>query len=296
MEVHLLGRRGGPRRARRGHGRDRPGADGPPVVGASPGGRRAAGHLRPAVAAQGRAPGGRVQGAARRGQRLPARGRRRRGGPQADQARRQRLVLVHPRVQGRAARGARGRVHRAHVRGQPEQPRRGGDRRGRRGRAGHAHRHRGQGAARAGPGELDEVRGGCHAHVVRHVLGRRRRGRRLAGRRRRPAGDRPGGSAHVRRLHRLAALPQGGGQRPRTRVGGGRLMNRIKAFGAFWYDFVIGDDWRLAALVVLGLALTAILTHVAGVNAWWLLPVFVLAALAWSLHKATTSKSLSRTA
>jgi hypothetical protein len=73
-------------------------------------------------------------------------------------------------------------------------------------------------------------------------------------------------------------------------------MNRIKAFGAFWYDFVIGDDWRVAALVVAGLALTAILTHVAGVNAWWLLPVFVFAALAWSLHRATTSKSLSRTA
>ena len=72
-------------------------------------------------------------------------------------------------------------------------------------------------------------------------------------------------------------------------------MNRIKAFGAFWYDFVIGDDWRAAAMVVAGLALTAILTHVAGVNAWWLLPVFVFAALAWSLHKATTSKSLSRT-
>jgi hypothetical protein len=73
-------------------------------------------------------------------------------------------------------------------------------------------------------------------------------------------------------------------------------MNRIKAFGAFWYDFVIGDDWHVAALVVAGLALTAILTHVAGVNAWWLLPVFVFAALAWSLHKATTGKSLSRAA
>ena len=73
-------------------------------------------------------------------------------------------------------------------------------------------------------------------------------------------------------------------------------MNRIKAFGAFWYDFVIGDDWRLAALVVVGLVLTAVLTHVAGVNAWWLLPVFVFAALVWSLHKATTSKSLARMA
>ena len=40
-------------------------------------------------------------------------------------------------------------------------------------------------------------------------------------------------------------------------------MNRIKAFGAFWYDFVIGDDWHVAALIVAGLGLTAILTHAA---------------------------------
>src|SRR5262249_15711323 len=149
---------------------------------------------------------------------------------------------------------------------------------------------------RAGPGELDEARGGCHAHILRHVLGRRRRGRRLAGRRRRPAGDRPGGRAPVRRLHPLAAVPQGGGQRFRTRVGGGRLMNRIKAFGAFWYDFVIGDDWHVAALVVAGLARTAIPPHPPGANAWWRLPGFVFAALVGELQKATTTKSLSRAA
>ena len=67
-------------------------------------------------------------------------------------------------------------------------------------------------------------------------------------------------------------------------------MNRIKAFGAFWYDFVIGDDWRLALMVVAGLALTAILVHVAHVNAWWLLPLVVVAALGWSLHRATSAK------
>ncbi len=73
-------------------------------------------------------------------------------------------------------------------------------------------------------------------------------------------------------------------------------MNRIKAFGAFWYDFVIGDDWQVAALVAAGLALTAIAVHAAGVNAWWLLPLIIVAALAWSLHRATKpSKSLSRT-
>lgn len=64
-------------------------------------------------------------------------------------------------------------------------------------------------------------------------------------------------------------------------------MKRLKAFGAFWYDFIVGDDWRVAALAVTGLALTAILAHVAKVNAWWLLPVIAAAALAWSLHRAT---------
>ena len=73
-------------------------------------------------------------------------------------------------------------------------------------------------------------------------------------------------------------------------------MSRIKAFGAFWYDFVIGDDWQVAVFVVAGLALTAICAHAAGVNAWWLLPLVVFAALAWSLHRATKpTKSLSRT-
>ena len=64
-------------------------------------------------------------------------------------------------------------------------------------------------------------------------------------------------------------------------------MKQLKAFGAFWYDFIVGDDWHVAALVVIGLALTAIAVHVAKVNAWWLLPIVVFAALAWSLHRVT---------
>lgn len=67
-------------------------------------------------------------------------------------------------------------------------------------------------------------------------------------------------------------------------------MKWLRKFGLFWYDFIIGDDWRVAALVVAGLALTAILVHVAGVNAWWLLPVVAFAGLAWSLHRATARK------
>jgi hypothetical protein len=67
-------------------------------------------------------------------------------------------------------------------------------------------------------------------------------------------------------------------------------MKRIRAIGAFWYDFVIGDDWRGAAVVAVAVALTAVLVA-AGVNAWWLLPVSALAALGWSLRRATASKA-----
>ncbi len=64
-------------------------------------------------------------------------------------------------------------------------------------------------------------------------------------------------------------------------------MQRLKSIGAFWYDFVIGDDRRVAAVVVAALALTGLLVHAAGVNTWWLLPVCVIAAPGWSLRRAT---------
>ncbi|TDW66086.1 hypothetical protein [Kribbella pratensis] len=30
-------------------------------------------------------------------------------------------------------------------------------------------------------------------------------------------------------------------------------MKFLKAFGQFWYDFIIGDDWKIAVAVVLAL-------------------------------------------
>jgi hypothetical protein len=65
----------------------------------------------------------------------------------------------------------------------------------------------------------------------------------------------------------------------------------LKSFGAFWYDFVIGDDWQVAAIVLASLGLTALLAHAARVNAWWLLPISVVAVLGWSVRRATARKS-----
>lgn len=63
-------------------------------------------------------------------------------------------------------------------------------------------------------------------------------------------------------------------------------MNALRRFGAFWWDFVVGDDWIVAAGVVLGLGGVALLDH-AGVASWWLLPLVVAALLALSLRRAT---------
>lgn len=65
-------------------------------------------------------------------------------------------------------------------------------------------------------------------------------------------------------------------------------MNRLAAFGRFWWEFVIGDDWLVAALVVVAIGATAALAA-ANVAAWWLLPLAVLAVLWLSLRRAIRS-------
>jgi hypothetical protein len=67
-------------------------------------------------------------------------------------------------------------------------------------------------------------------------------------------------------------------------------MKYIRAFGMFWWNFIVGDDWRVAAGLSITLGLTALLTH-AGVNAWWLLPLAVAVVL-WSALRRET-KDLS---
>jgi hypothetical protein len=59
----------------------------------------------------------------------------------------------------------------------------------------------------------------------------------------------------------------------------------VRAFGRFWWNFIVGDDWRVALGVGLGIGATAVLTD-EGVNAWWLLPPVVALALADSLRRA----------
>ena len=63
-------------------------------------------------------------------------------------------------------------------------------------------------------------------------------------------------------------------------------MRWVKAFARFWWDFIVGDDWRTAAGLAVALGLCALLVH-EDLAAWWLLPVAVLGLLAESLRRAT---------
>ena len=69
-----------------------------------------------------------------------------------------------------------------------------------------------------------------------------------------------------------------------------RISRGLRSFGAFWWDFIVGDDWRIAAGVVVALAATKLIaSHDA--PAWWLVPLVVVAVLVTSLHRGTRRKS-----
>ena len=60
-------------------------------------------------------------------------------------------------------------------------------------------------------------------------------------------------------------------------------MKLLVQFGKFWYDFLIGDDWRLAVGVAAAVAGVYVATH-HGLNWWWLLPLAVALLLAVSVR------------
>ena len=65
-------------------------------------------------------------------------------------------------------------------------------------------------------------------------------------------------------------------------------MRFLVGFGRFWYEFIVGDDWTIAAAIVAALLVTNVLVR-AHVESWWLLPLIVIVFLSASLWRAVRS-------
>ncbi|HTY95577.1 MAG TPA: hypothetical protein VMB91_00945 [Solirubrobacteraceae bacterium] len=62
-------------------------------------------------------------------------------------------------------------------------------------------------------------------------------------------------------------------------------MSLLARAGWGAWNFVVGDDWRLAVGVAAAIGLVAILVGLS-VNAWWVLPAAVPGLLWWSVSGA----------
>jgi hypothetical protein len=67
-------------------------------------------------------------------------------------------------------------------------------------------------------------------------------------------------------------------------------VSYLRRFGRFCWTFVVGDNLPLALGAGVTIGATALLVH-RGVNAWWLLPVAILALLAASVIAAARTPS-----
>jgi hypothetical protein len=63
-------------------------------------------------------------------------------------------------------------------------------------------------------------------------------------------------------------------------------MSAAKRIAIGIWDFVVGDDWRVAVGVAVAIGVTA-LVAASGVAAWWVSPIAVVALLTDSLRRAS---------
>jgi len=67
------------------------------------------------------------------------------------------------------------------------------------------------------------------------------------------------------------------------------VVSTVIAVARFIYDFIFGDDWRVAVVIVLGLVATGLLVA-NQISAWWLVPVLAIGMTWISLQRSHPSQ------
>ena len=65
------------------------------------------------------------------------------------------------------------------------------------------------------------------------------------------------------------------------------MIGKVRTFGAFWYNFIVGDDWLVAVGVVLALAITYAASRFTDAPAWCIVVVAVAILLPLSIFRVT---------
>jgi hypothetical protein len=68
-----------------------------------------------------------------------------------------------------------------------------------------------------------------------------------------------------------------------------RVTSWLVGFGRFWYRFIIGDDWTVAASVAIGLMVTGLLNG-GQFPAWVVMPLVVIVTLRVSVQRSKRTK------
>jgi hypothetical protein len=65
------------------------------------------------------------------------------------------------------------------------------------------------------------------------------------------------------------------------------MIGKLRGFGAFWYDFIVGNDWLVALGVTLALAITYAASRITDAPVSWIIVVAVAILLPLSVFRAT---------
>ena len=63
------------------------------------------------------------------------------------------------------------------------------------------------------------------------------------------------------------------------------MIARPRRFALFWYHFFVGDDWTIAAGVVIALGATYAVSRTTALPAWWIVPATALVLLVLSVAR-----------